>query len=136
MIVVSISRAREPFHIHVDVGSRFPSLISASGRCIAGFGSYDDAVLRERFSQLRWDRPPSFEQWRQEVEEAKRKGFGVDIDQYILGVTVISAPVSVGSRVSHALVVVGLTERLRPDVQSIGQDIARIANEISRQMNK
>ncbi|WP_210261049.1 IclR family transcriptional regulator [Enterovirga aerilata] len=135
VVVVSISRAREPFHIHVDVGSRFPSLISASGRCIAAFGGYDEAELRERFSRLRWDRPPSFEQWRQEVEDARANGFGVDIDQYILGVTVISAPIFLGGRLSHALVVVGLTERLRSNVRSIGQDIVRIANEISHQMN-
>jgi DNA-binding IclR family transcriptional regulator len=32
VIVVAISRAEQPFQIHVDVGSRFPALISASGR--------------------------------------------------------------------------------------------------------
>lgn len=133
VVVVSISRAREPFHIHVDVGSRFPSLISASGRCIAAFGSHGEAELRERFGRLRWDRPPSFEQWRREVESAKRNGFGVDIDQYIVGVTVVSAPIFLGGRMSHALAVVGLTERLRPEHQSIGREIVRIASDISRQ---
>lgn len=133
--VVAISRAREPFHIHVDVGSRFPALISASGRCIAAFGDFDDAELLERFSRLRWDRPPSFEQWREEVAETRRLGFGIDTDQYILGVTVISAPIFLNDRVSHALVVVGLTERLRQETDAIGREIMAIAQEISRQMN-
>jgi len=35
MIVVAIARPAQPFRLHVDVGSRFPALISASGRCIA-----------------------------------------------------------------------------------------------------
>ena len=54
MIVVAIARPAQPFRLHVDVGSRFPALISASGRCIAAFGAYDSAEtlgLRPRRSR-------------------------------------------------------------------------------------
>jgi DNA-binding IclR family transcriptional regulator len=44
MIVVAIARPAQPFRLHVDVGSRFPALISASGRCIAAFGAYDSRI--------------------------------------------------------------------------------------------
>ena len=37
MIVVALSRAQAPVRLHVDVGSRFPALISATGRCLAAF---------------------------------------------------------------------------------------------------
>ena len=37
MIVVTLSRTQAPVRLHVDVGSRFPALISATGRCVAAF---------------------------------------------------------------------------------------------------
>ncbi len=136
VVVTAISRAREPFHIHVDIGSRFPALISASGRCIAAFGGHDEAEMRARFAALRWDRPPPYEQWRREVETTRKTGFGLDVDQYILGVTVISAPVSTRGRLSHALVVVGLTERLRSTADAIGRDLVEIASGVSERLNE
>src|SRR5262245_7877702 len=39
MVVVALARARAPVRLHVDVGSRFPALISATGRCLAAFSS-------------------------------------------------------------------------------------------------
>ena len=32
MVVLALSQSKIPFRLHVDVGSRFPSLISATGR--------------------------------------------------------------------------------------------------------
>ena len=136
VLVTAISRAREPFHIHVDLGSRFPALISASGRCIAAFGEHDEADIRERFAGLRWDRAPSFAEWERQVAETRGRGYGIDVDQYILGVTVISAPISVGGRIANALVVVGLTERLRDGTNGIGEELVRLAGEISAQLNE
>lgn len=135
VVVVAISRAREPFHIHVDLGSRFPALISASGRVIAALGTHDEAEIRRRFGAIRWDRPPTFAEWRRQVAEAGRLGYGLDIDQYILGVTVVSAPIATGGRVSHALVVVGLSERLRDRAGEIGPDLVRLAAETGRRLD-
>lgn len=135
VVVMEISRAREPFHIHVDVGSRFPALISASGRCIAAFGGYPEAEIRERFKLLRFDRPPSYREWRREVEEARRKRFSVDADRYILGVTVVSAPVlrdKIG--VKNLLVVVGLSERIQGMTEAIGEELVVEAAAIARLM--
>ena len=69
-----------------------------------------------------------------EVESTRQVGFGLDIDQYILGVTVVSAPVMKGGEVTHALVVVGLSERLRERTDEIGAELARLAAEVSRRL--
>ncbi len=135
LVVTTISRAPEPFQIHVDVGSRFPALISASGRCVAAFGGYSKAELRRRFAMVRWDRPPSYSQWRREVDAARQRGFAIDAGHYILGITVISAPIIRGGRVSHALVVVGLSERIRGKSADIGATLRRVAQETSNRMS-
>jgi DNA-binding IclR family transcriptional regulator len=80
MIVVAIARPAQPFRLHVDVGSRFPALISASGRCIAAFGAYDSAGIERRFRALRWDRAPDWRscasRWRRRVSSAMRSTRG------------------------------------------------------------
>ena len=63
IIAVAVSQGSAGFQLATQVGSRFPALISATGRCIAAFGGHDEAILRARFEGLRWDEPPAFGQW-------------------------------------------------------------------------
>lgn len=105
------------FQIATQVGSRFPALISATGRCIAAFGGYPEAQLRARFDTLRWDDPPSFAAWQAQVAQTREQGFGLDLGNYIAGVTVAAAPVwrARGGRPSHALVAIGLSAAMARD---------------------
>ena len=114
IIAVAVSQAGGGFQLSTQVGSRFPALISATGRCIAAFGSYPERLLRARFDTLRWDDPPSFAEWQEQVERTRETGFGIDEGNYIAGVTVLAAPVwKGGDKLSHALVAIGLTSTLR-----------------------
>jgi DNA-binding IclR family transcriptional regulator len=103
------------FQLNVQVGSRFPALLSATGRCIAAWGNYPEAEIEARFAKLRWEEPPSFAQWREQVAQTKRQGFGIDEGNYIAGVTVVAAPVWKAGRTrpSHALVAIGIGAALK-----------------------
>jgi DNA-binding IclR family transcriptional regulator len=126
IVVVAISRSAHAMRLHVDIGSRFPALISASGRCVAAFGGHAWSAIERAFKKLRWDRPPAWRAWRAEVEATRRHGHAVDEGNYIKGVTVVAAPVgTAGGAVSHVVVVVGLSEQVR----DIG--IARLARDLS-----
>src|SRR5262249_28579311 len=74
MVVVATARAGSSFQLSAEVGSRFPALISATGRCVAAFGDYSDAQLETRFRKLRWDEPPSFDDWLEQVRETRTRG--------------------------------------------------------------
>ena len=113
--IVTVAAAQAAgFQLSVQVGSRFPALISATGRCIAAFGTYDAADLEARFAKLRWDDPPSLAEWQAQVAETRHQGFGVDEGNYISGVTVLAAPVWKGKgRPSHALVAMGIGSALK-----------------------
>jgi DNA-binding IclR family transcriptional regulator len=135
--VVAMSRAGLALHIHVDVGSRFPALISVTGRCIAAFGDHDWGEIERRFATLRWDKPPSFRTWCAQVEETRRKGYAVDAGTYISGVTIIGAPMMKASRVSHVMVGVGLTEQFKPStLAALGKDLAAVAAEASERLER
>ncbi len=133
MIVLAISRSEGAVRLQVDVGSRFPALISATGRCLAAFGGHDEFDIERTFRDLRWDAPPSFETWRAEVAATHRAGYGIDKGSYIRGVTVLAAPVIGGDgRMTHALATVGLTEQLKSaEATALGKAIKAAAERIS-----
>jgi len=113
MIVVALSRAQAPVRLHVDVGSRFPTLISATGRCVAAFGDHPLPEIEKRFRALRWDNAPGWDAWRREVETVRRQGYSIDRNTYIAGVTIVSVPVlTVSGALSQCLASVGITGQL------------------------
>lgn len=113
MVVVALARAHAPFSLHVDVGSRFPALISATGRLVAAHAGLDEKELERRFKALRWEQAPPYPAWRAEVESVRRKGCSLDRGNYIAGVTIVAVPVFDGRRrMTHALVAAGVSDRL------------------------
>lgn len=133
MVVVAISRTSMPFRLQVDIGSRFPALISATGRCFAAFGGHPEAEVAQRFRSLKWDNPPSYAQWRAEVEETRRSGYGVDQNDYIAGVTILSVPVlGPAGTMTHGIVAVGVSERVRAfGVAQVAEAMLAVKEEVS-----
>lgn len=136
MIVVSISRSEVTFRLHVDIGSRFPALISATGRCLAAFGNHSESEVESAFRALRWDAAPNYKLWRAEVAETRRAGFGIDRGNYIRGVTIVAAPVlGIEGWMTHALVAVALTEQL-PAVgaKAVGAELKAAAARVTARL--
>lgn len=135
IVVVALSRPGQALRLQVDIGSRYPALISATGRCIAAFGGHAPRDIEARFRALRWDNPPASADWRADVEATRKLGFAVDEGRYIAGVTVIAAPVMRHDRVSHALVIVGVSEQLRRIGHALlGEEIRACAVALSEQL--
>jgi len=135
IVAVAVSQGSS-FQLSVQVGSRFPALISATGRCIAAFGNYNPADIETRFQKLRWEEPPNFDDWLMQVEDTRRQGFGIDEGNYIAGVTVLAAPVWKGAgRPSHALVAIGIGSALkRNGLEELEAALLSAANAVTRQL--
>ena len=113
LVVLALSRSQVPFSLHVAVGSRFPALISATGRLVAAFGGYPWEELERRFRSLRWQSAPSLEAWRKEVEAVRKKGYSIDRGNYINGVTVVGVPLlDARGQLTHALAAAGVADQL------------------------
>lgn len=136
IIVVATSQAGANFQLSAQIGSRFPALISATGRCIAAFGDHPESVLETRFKTLRWDEPPTFEDWKKQVEQTRTQGFAVDAGNYIAGVTVVAAPVwKSRDKLSHALVAIGIGSALRRHgLPALQQEMLAAARALSNQL--
>lgn len=135
IIVTAMAQSAENFQLSAQVGSRFPALVSATGRCIAAFGNYSESELRPRFERLRWDAPPTWEEWLAQVRDAHQTGVAVDAGHYIAGVTVTAAPVWKTGRPSHALVAIGLGAAVREGLPGLKEALKGAARSLSEQLD-
>jgi DNA-binding IclR family transcriptional regulator len=118
MTVMALAKSQSPFSLHVDVGSRFPALISATGRLVAAFGGLSETELRQRFHALRWDQRPKWADWLKQVQEVRLQGVGIDRGQYIAGLTIIAVPIlNAEHQLTHALVSASLQDQLTATAQ-------------------
>ena len=136
MIVVALSQSGPNFQLSTQIGSRFPALISATGRCVAAFGGHPEQEIEARFATLRWDDPPTLDVWKSQVEQTRLKGFALDEGNYISGVTVIAAPVwESGARLDHALVAIGIGGGFRRGgLGGLQDDVLAGARALSQQL--
>lgn len=136
IIVVAVSQSEHNFQLSTQIGSRFPALISATGRCIAAFGDHSDTEIEERFKTLRWDEPPAIEDWKGQVRQTRIQGFAVDEGNYMSGVTVVAAPVwKSRAQLSHALVAIGIGSALkRNGLPALGDALRSAAQSLSHQL--
>ncbi|HBN8522208.1 IclR family transcriptional regulator [Pseudomonas aeruginosa] len=89
-----IARSIPPIaHINVVLGARIPELAGAAGRCIAALRDLPGAELRRRFTRIRWENPPSLEQYQSEMAEAAERGWGVDRNLLYRGVSTVSSAI-------------------------------------------
>jgi len=137
IVVVAVSQGGRNFQLSTQIGSRFPALISATGRCVAAFGNHSAQELAARFESLRWDEPPTFEQWAQEVHQTRERGFAVDPGNYISGVTVVAAPVwKTRGKLSHAIVALGIGNALRTSgLPALQAELLSAAQTLSAQLS-
>ncbi|MYM62426.1 IclR family transcriptional regulator [Pseudomaricurvus sp. HS19] len=136
IIVVSCSEAGSNFQLRAEVGSRFPVFVSATGRCIAAFSDCSNVDLKAQFDKLRWDEPPAYEEWLQQIEQTREQGFAMDTGNYISGVTVVAVPVwNSRGQLSNALVALGIgSALLRSGLAELQQALTEEARKLSSRL--
>jgi DNA-binding IclR family transcriptional regulator len=135
MVVVAVSQSGANLQLSTQIGSRFPALVSATGRCIAAFGGHSEAELKAGFDALRWDKPETYEEWRAQVDGTRAQGFAVDPGRYIAGVTVVAAPVWSGRDVlSHVLVTLALGSILKGEIVDLREAVVAAGSMLSSQL--
>lgn len=136
MVVVATAQGGAGVQISAQVGSRFPALISATGRCLAAFSDLASSEIERGFRKLRWDNPPEFARWLDQVAEVRARGYAVDRGDYIDGVTVLAAPVfDAAGRPRHALVTLGISGAVeRTGIATLGAALSANARTITAQL--
>ena len=136
MIVVALSQTQAPVRLHVDIGSRFPALISATGRCMAAFCGRPPAEIEKRFRALRWHNAPDYRSWLKEVDTVRRQGFSIDRGNYIAGVTIVAVPVlDAAGTISKTIASVGISSQLdRTTSVALAHDMQAAARAVAAEL--
>jgi DNA-binding IclR family transcriptional regulator len=92
-IVTAKSNSPHAIRLQVDLGSRFPALVSATGRCVAAYSHMPPRSMKAQFDRLRWHRAPSFEEWQAQVALVRTQGYAIDDGNYINGIYIVAAPI-------------------------------------------
>jgi len=136
-VVVAKSQFPRAFNLAVELGSRFPALISATGRCVAAYSSLPPRLLKTKFERLRWHRAPGYDAWLAEVAAVKTRGYAIDDGHYINGVTIIAAPI-LGPRndFRHAIVAICIREGWsEPQLQELADMLRASANQVAERLS-
>jgi DNA-binding IclR family transcriptional regulator len=132
-IVTAKSNSPHSIRLQVDLGSRFPALVSATGRCVAAYSSMAPRSLRAQFERLRWHRAPSFEEWQAQVANVRTQGYAVDDGNYINGVYIAASPIlGPDGEFRHALVVLCIKEGWSEvDLQALAETVRTSAAQVA-----
>lgn len=136
-IVTAKSYAPHAIRLQVDLGSRFPALVSATGRCVAAYSPLPPRALKAQFERLRWHRAPAYEDWLEQVAAVREQGYAVDDGNYINGIYIVAAPVlGSGGEFRHAIVALCIKDgwtsgALQALAETVRQSAARIAEGLS-----
>lgn len=90
-VVVAVVTAGEG--LEAPLGKRVTLLSAAGGRLFAGHVDWTSSEMHKKFAQVPWQNPPNFDDWLEDVEIAKARGYAVDNGNFRLGVTSIAASV-------------------------------------------
>ena len=133
-MVVDLAESPTPLRVQFTIGQRLPSLIGALGRCYAAHADLPKTRIKIMFKELRWQNPPTFEQYWSDVEEARRSGFAVDVGRYNRNFTTVAAPILAhdGQNVMAVSAITFSGDIDRPRMLRLAADIKQVTTDASR----
>ena len=120
-------------------GTRLPLIAGATGKVfLSQFEEKKAKELIQRMGLVRFTSKSIVDQKKffKEIEEAKKRGYAVDDEEYMLGVRAIAAPIQAASRPPAAIWVVVFTSSLNHQkMERVILEIQKTAQEISHSMS-
>jgi DNA-binding IclR family transcriptional regulator len=133
-IITDVVERQSPLRLKIDVGETFDSFVGAYGRCFAAASGLSKKALRDRFSQIVWEEPLSFETYYEQVQQAKIDGYAIDAGDHMTGVLKISAAVcGTDGQARLALSVLAFTAKFsKSECRQVGAELRDRADRIQR----
>jgi len=136
--ILNVVESHNELKITSPPGTRLPLLVAATGRVfLAQLGEKKAREIVQRMGLTRYTSKSVVDpkKFLKEVEETKRRGYAVDDEEYILGVTAVAAPIQTTSLPPAAIWVAGFTPGFHNHDQKMEKVISEVleaAQEVSR----
>jgi DNA-binding IclR family transcriptional regulator len=135
-IILKTAESSKELKITAPIGTRVPLLAGALGRVFLAQTGKDRAAEIIQKKGLKGYTANSVidpKQFLEEVEEARRDGYAIDRERYILGVTAVAAPITTIALPPMAIWVVGFSPSFSDKkMEMVIREIKKAAQEISR----
>jgi len=82
--------------ISMRIGQRLPMFVGALGRCFAAQSPLPKSEIEHLFKQARLARPIEFENWYNNLQETRDRGFAVDEGNFSIGITTVAVTIENG----------------------------------------
>lgn len=125
MTVVSYFDHGAAVRVHIEPGSRFPLLSGAMGRVMAARGGLSNRDLKRYFAHVKWERVIGFDEFMEDAEKARQRGWAYDAGSFNSGIATISTPIEEGQEQVDSV----LSATMFADQHDAGT-IAEIAEEL------
>jgi DNA-binding IclR family transcriptional regulator len=91
--IVLINRVSSSRTVRVDMplGARLPAHAGAIGRCYASFLNEPERTLKKKFQTVKWQAPPTFDEYFAAVKEAGETGYAFDFGQLFKGLEIAAS---------------------------------------------
>ena len=129
LVLIDRAHSQAAIRVEIGIGYRLPLLAGAIGRCAAAALGLPSAELRRRFAALRWQSPPSFSAYQDEVALAEERGWALDDGQLYRGLTTVAAVITDDQgRPRFGTSGVSIAGQQAPDrLEQLGCDLAKVA---------
>jgi len=93
LILLGFAETEAATRIHLATGQRIPLFAGAGGRCAAAWGGLREDEVVRRIGEVDWACAPSAGDYLAELETTRARGWALDEDRFMRGVTTFAAPV-------------------------------------------
>ena len=124
---------------YFSVGRRSPRFSGAPGVLMAAFGAVDLKYVKSQYQLTEWFRQPTFEEFVERMQAAKRDGFAVDYGDRRSGLTQVAVPVfsSATGKMALTITAIDYKRAFTPKrVQATAEASLACAERISSQLSK
>lgn len=92
-VMVGLTESLALARIHMTVGQRLPLYGGAMGRCLAAHIALPRSEMLSRFRSIRWYQTPTVEEYIQQLQETRERGWGLDQNQFNQFSSSLAAPI-------------------------------------------
>jgi DNA-binding IclR family transcriptional regulator len=137
--ILDVVESRNEMKITSPPGTRLPLLVAATGRVFLGQLELAKAMeIVKKMGLVKYTPNATVDprKFLREMEEAKKKGYAIDHEEYMQGVRAVAAPIQTSSFPPAGIWVVGFASSLNDQkIEKVVTEIRKTVQEISRSLN-
>ncbi len=131
-VLIAMGENSSPARLQLQIGTRLPSGAGATGRANLSLHEADTDWLKTKFSEVRWQAPIEFDEYLDDLKNAKADGYAIDRDKYYAGVSAVSSAFE-DSKTGRTFCITAVLLSGAHDENSlrrVGRDLKRAAAEL------